>query len=104
MTIADIVKELTPSDYVQTVGILASLFVGMVSIIISVCTLRQNSKMIEGESRPYIAIYMTSLYVQDLKNYIVIKNFGKSAALITGFDINVDLTKYAGPKKFRPFE
>lgn len=59
--------------------IIASLFVGIVAIIISILTLKQNSKMIEESTRPYISIYYD--YVDTL-GYFVIKNVGSSFAII----------------------
>lgn len=38
---------LTPSDVIQLIGILASLITSVIAIIISVLTLKQNSKMID---------------------------------------------------------
>lgn len=38
--------SLTPSDVIQLIGILASLITSVIAIIISVLTLKQNSKMI----------------------------------------------------------
>lgn len=36
--------SLTPSDVIQLIGILASLITSVIAIIISVLTLKQNSK------------------------------------------------------------
>ena len=43
---------LTTSDVIDLIGIFASLFIGVIAIIISILSLRQNSKMIEESTRP----------------------------------------------------
>lgn len=48
---------LTTSDVIDLIGIFASLFIGVIAIIISILSLRQNSKMIEESTRPNIQIY-----------------------------------------------
>lgn len=50
--------SLSPSDTIQLLGIVASLITSLAAIIISLMTLRQNSKMIEDASRPVISIYV----------------------------------------------
>ena len=78
----------TISDWIQLFGILASLITSVIAIWISVKTLKQNSKMIEGSTRPVISIY--SKY-SDGVLYYIIKNFGTSTAhidkVITNFNI-----------------
>lgn len=81
------------SDTIQLVGIMLSLITGVIAIIISVLSLRQNSKMIENSSRPYIGIYGAGVYVKPPSYYIVVKNFGHSRATITSFTYDFDLAK-----------
>lgn len=51
----------------------------IVSIAISIYTLRQNNRMVEESTRPFIVIYFT--YVDSL-GYFIIKNEGNSLAVI----------------------
>ena len=76
---------LLPSDYTQIIGIGVSLLTSIIAMIVSVMTLRQNSKMIESTSRPYVTIYIDSVTICEQQSYFVIKNFGQSAAYITDF-------------------
>lgn len=73
------ISSLTPSDWIQLGGIIASTIVSIIAIVISVLTLRQSNKMIEETSRPNIQIY--PVYLNSIF-YIIIKNFGSSEAII----------------------
>ena len=75
--------SLTPSDVIQLIGILASLITSVIAIIISVLTLKQNSKMIDETSRPYVAIYAKTTNFQSPQYYLVINNFGQTGATIS---------------------
>ena len=84
----DFFNSLTNSDWIQFFGIVTSLITSIVAILISIFTLKQNSKMIEESTRPVISIY--SKYSDGILYYII-KNFGASTAhidkVITNFDI-----------------
>lgn len=73
------------SDWITLVGILASTVVSIVSVVIAVLTLKQNSKMLQENTRPYITIYFTVAYVDSACGYFVIENFGQTGAQITQF-------------------
>lgn len=64
-----------------------SFALAAISVITVVITLRQNSKMIEESTRPYVSVYFQPLF--DI-NYLILKNFGNSTAKITSFHTNVD--------------
>lgn len=81
------------SDVVQMIGIIASLATSVIAIGISVKSLKQNSRMIEDSTRPYISIYGTGVYIGSSNYYITIKNFGQSSATITSFTYDFDLSK-----------
>ena len=59
--ITKFISALTPSDIVQILGIIASFLTAIVAIIISLVTLRQNSKMLEESSRAVISVYSQSI-------------------------------------------
>ena len=82
--------ELDISDKITLGGIIISLFVSVISIIISVKTLKQNNKMIEENTRPVISMY--SRYYNDML-YIVLKNFGNSPCTIDFVESNMNITK-----------
>jgi len=79
---------LNQSDIIQLIGIGVALLIGIASILISIFTLKQNSKMIEESTRPVIYSEYINTGVPYL--YIVIKNFGQTAATITQFNYNYD--------------
>lgn len=62
-----------------------SFILAFLSIFFVVITLRQNKKILEEASRPYISIFMDSIMIHNRQNYFVIKNFGNSNAIIKKF-------------------
>lgn len=103
-TFNDFIFKLNPPDYIQILGIVSSLLVSLVAIIISLITLRQNSKMIEESTRPYLSVYISHIYCTDCIDYLVLKNFGTSSAVITKFQCNTDLKIGAYDSRHTPFE
>ena len=94
---------MTTSDKIQLLGIAISALTSIIAIIISVHTLRQNSKMIEDSSRPHIGVYGVSTYICDRHYYIIIKNFGQSIAHIESLTYDFDLAKLALRDGLDPF-
>ena len=89
---------------VNIVLCILSFALAIISVITVIITLRQNSKMIESSSRPYLSIYISHIYCTDCINYLVLKNFGNSSAIITDFHCNVDLRIAAYDDPHIPFE
>lgn len=87
--------SLAPSDVIQLIGILASLITSVIAIIISVLTLKQNSKMIDETSRPYVAIYAKTTNFQSPQYYLVIKNFGQTGATISSIKCSPDISLHS---------
>ena len=81
---------MTPSDWIEVLGIIASLITSIVAIAISLKTLQQNSKMMEESTRPVLAMY--SVMFKNV-TYIVIKNFGSSPCTISGIKSGMNITK-----------
>lgn len=101
----DFFTALSASDVIQLIGIIVSLITSVVAIIISLLSLKQNSKMIADSARPYIGVYGAGTYVSQAHYYIIIKNFGQSSARIDDFKCDIDLSKYRiKPSKSRPFQ
>ena len=84
-------SELTVSDCIELFGIFISLITSIIAIVISIKTLKQNSKMIEDSTRPNIGVYLASTYIRDISCYLVVKNFGQSSAFIESFTYDFDL-------------
>lgn len=89
---------------VNIVLCILSFALAVISIITVIITLRQNSKMIESSSRPYLSIYVSHIYCTDCIDYLVLKNFGNSSATIIDFHCNVDLKTAAYDGTHIPFE
>ena len=89
----NIFKILSVSDWIQLVGIIASLIVSIVAVVISIKTLKQNSKMIDESTRPMIVIYNDIVSAHSPIQYLIIRNFGNSAATIT----DLKLEYYGNP-------
>lgn len=71
-----------------------SVVLVIVSVVVSIATLRQNSKMIESSARPYIGV--SSLQVSNGSPFFLIsvRNYGASAGLINGFSCSKPLGDY----------
>lgn len=93
----------TLSDCIEIIGIVCSLITSIVAIVISIKTLRQNSKMIEDASRPYLGIYNATSLTGIGQSYIILKNFGQSSAYINCLECNIDLLQISKDPKYRPF-
>ena len=72
--LAKFISELSPSDILQALGIIASFITSFVAIIISVITLRQNSKMIEESTRAVISVYAQGINTGTPMLFLVVKN------------------------------
>ncbi len=95
---------MTPSDWVNLSLSILSFILAVISVVTVVITLRQNNKMIESSSRPYIVVYGDMTNFSDLQFYIILKNFGKSGAVIKKLTCDVDLSKYNYGITLTPFE
>lgn len=73
-------------EIINIVLCILSFLLAAFSIVFVMLTLRQNKKLIESSTRPYISIYIDSITICEQDSYFVIKNFGHSSAFITHFD------------------
>lgn len=71
---------------------MASFILAVVSVVTVLITIRQNNRMIECSTRPYICVYGQLVNLGDIQFYIVAKNFGASPATITKFETEPDLS------------
>lgn len=84
----------TLSDIIQLIGIIVSFFTSIVAITISFKTLRQNSKIIEETTRPYISIYFDYTQMGEPTGYFVVKNFGSTTAIIDSLIYNEPIANH----------
>ena len=74
----------------------------IVSVVVSVLTLRQNSKMIEGSTRPYIGVSSLQVNNGSPAFLIAVKNYGATAGKITSFNCDCNLADFAFSPEPRP--
>lgn len=68
---------------------IVGMIVSIIAVIVSVLSLKQTQHSIEAANRPYVVVYRD--YIQILNNvqeYIIIKNFGKTGAIIDSLNCN----------------
>ncbi len=94
---------ITIGDIINIVLCVLSFFLAAISVVTVVITLRQNSKMIESSTRPYVVAYGQVANFQSPSFYLVLKNFGQSAATIQSLKCDVDLIDYAYGVGHEPF-
>lgn len=76
-------SQLTISVQIQLVASCISAFVAIISIIIAVATLKQTNRITKEANRPYVVLYYDSIQVTStIVNYLVIKNLGRTGAVI----------------------
>lgn len=92
------------SDWINVILCILSFILAVISVITVVITLKQNNKMIENSTRPYITIYGRVTNFQNPAYYIVLKNFGQTGAIIEDFKCNIDLLEFSYSKEHKPFE
>lgn len=95
--------NLTTNDLIQIIGIIVSTITSVTAILISTKTLKQNSKMIEESSRPYLTVYANFTQLNKPMVYLVMKNFGNSSATITKFNCDTNLKDFSYPTNIIPF-
>lgn len=96
MSFNEFFAQLSASDIIQLLGMAASFLTALIAIIISLISLHQNSKMIKESTRAVISVYSQSINTGMPMLFIVIKNFGNSAAIIHKFDYDFDLSNCYG--------
>ena len=82
------------SDWINVVLCILSFVLAAVSVVTVIITIRQNNRMIQNSTRPYIVLTIATTFFQDLYTYIVIKNYGSSGATIKALSFDIDISKY----------
>lgn len=79
--------HLSPSNWIEIISIIASLVTSATAIIISVLTLKTTKESIDEANRPYVVAYLNWEWLDmNLREYLVIKNFGNVGAIIDSID------------------
>lgn len=81
----------------------SSFLLAFISVVILIVTIRQNHLMLENEARAYLSIYGNVTSCEGSGFYLIIKNFGKSNAVITSLKCDVDLSRFSYIKERTPF-
>lgn len=82
--------ELSTSDIIQLMGIMVAIITGIASIIISIITLRQNSKIVKESNKAQIEIFPYKAY-GDMFPRIKIQNFGKTTGTVIDIKTNPEI-------------
>lgn len=103
-------KTFSPSDWIQIFSIFASLAVLIISVCIALKSLNRAEKSAKATeianfnaTRPYVTIYSNSLDtgLLAIHKYLIIKNFGKTAAKVKTIDFNGELDEINKERKLR---
>lgn len=87
---------MTISDIIQIIASIIASISTIISIVIAVQSLKKSQKAIElteisieEANRPYIVAYTDLVQISStIHEYLIIKNFGKTGATITSFQVN----------------
>jgi hypothetical protein len=91
-------------DWINAILCILSFLLAAISVVTVVITLKQNSKMIEESNRPYISVYGEQTNFSSPQFYIVLKNFGRTGAIIKSLECDIDLSKYSYSTGVTPFQ
>lgn len=94
---------MTNTDIINIILSSIVALTAVISIIIAIITMKQNSKMIEESTRPYVVVCAKTTNCQSPNFYLIVKNFGTSGAIITKFTCNHDLSKFSINENKIPF-
>ncbi|MDO4535742.1 MAG: hypothetical protein Q4B63_08050 [Clostridium perfringens] len=83
----DFLKYLNESGILPFISTIASLLISLVSIFIAGKSLKLTTQSIQNANRPYVVAYSNFIQAADKRlTYLIIKNFGKSAAIIDSIE------------------
>ena len=99
-------------EIIQTLNLIVTFLMSLASLITIIVTVHQNKKVInqnneiiETSNRPYLGIYFKTIYVKGQpQNFIILKNFGKTAAIINSIDCSIEIENYLFAKSYNPFK
>lgn len=82
------------TDWINISLVVFSLILAAISVITVIITLKQNNKMLEESTRPILSIYTDELNSGMPVLFFVVKNFGRSPAVITSISSDVDFKDF----------
>lgn len=86
---------MSPLEITNIVLSILSFILALISIISVIVAIKQNNTIIKHNTRPYVVVYGKRANYSDEMFYLIIKNFGKSGALIKSISFDVDLQKFS---------
>jgi len=92
MLVGNIVNTLNVSDWIQIISIAATTLISIVSVIIALKSLNLTRKSIENSNKPFLACYIEMIEVGHFQKYLIIKNFGRTPAIITNIHFDRKIT------------
>ena len=81
-----------------------SFVLAAISVVTVVITLKQNSRMIENSTRPYIVVYSEKTNIGFPTYYLCVKNLGQSGATISQFSCSKNLGEISFSSNVIPFQ
>lgn len=93
---------MTTSEIINIILCILSFLLAAISVVTVVITIRQNNRMIESSTRPYVVVTSQITNFQNPAFYLVLKNFGQSGATIDSLECDIDLAKCSYNDKYIP--
>ncbi len=90
-------------DWIELSLVMLSFILAVLSVVFVVLTIRQNNRMIRNSTRPYVVAYAQVTKFQGTRFYLVIRNYGKSSAIIDKMDSSIDLKEVSYNSNRIPF-
>lgn len=79
------------SDWIQVIAICISLFVSVISILQTRKSIKMTEKSVYDANRPYVSVFVETFDTVYFEKYLVIKNFGQTAAKILELEFQTKL-------------
>lgn len=90
---------MTTSDWIQVITSVITATTAIVSIFISIKSLKQAERSNYDANRPYVQLYVETLDTVYFDRYLVLKNFGNSGAKILAINFESELDEYNEPRQ-----
>ena len=84
---------MTIGEIINAILCVLSFVLAGISVVTVVITLKQNNKMLESNSRPYVVAYLVYQEAPS-RIYMCVRNFGKTSAIVKSLKIEPDISLY----------
>ncbi|SCM96435.1 Uncharacterized protein BWINRASL_03517 [Bacillus mycoides] len=92
-------------NIIQMISIILTTTISIISVVIAVKSLKTTQKSIEEANRPYVVVYQEQIQVlANIRTYIVVKNFGKTGAVIESLTFEPNYYDAADKPAFKSLE